>query len=190
MTEEPAIFLSDTEAPAFTFIDKVHQGKDGKGWRQSKDEGAYIEQAHPDIRPLVPEQWTGEYVIKRLIEAFKTDRYCKMDRPKQTGGAHPQISYEQEDREGWIADDRPILIGPSKEHFDRMEEAFGWLTFEFRLNPARADALRGYCIAKARKWSWSRYCRENGLTKSTMNDRAFKAANDIATMLAACKTPI
>ena len=187
MTED--IYLSDTEAPAFVFVDKAHQGKDGKGWRQSKDESAYEQPVHADAGDL-PSQWTGEHVIQRLIEAFKTDRYCKMDRPKQPGYAHPQIEYSAEDREGWIADDRPIITGPSRVHFDRMEEAFGWLDAYTRIDPVRAWALKEYAKLKAFKRSLNAICRDAGVDRRTFRDRSEAAARDIALALAACRTPV
>lgn len=184
-----AAHIGDDEAPAFTFVPKTHQGTYGDGWRQSKEEAAYVQPVHADYGDLPP-QWTGEHVIKRLIEAFKTDRYCKLERPKQPGSAHPQIEYDDDDRAGWQADDRGIVIGPTKRDFARMEEAFSWIDVQFKVDFDGANALRGVCICKARKWSLQNYCAGNHLDRRTLRRRSTNAANDIADALSACRTPV
>jgi len=186
MTED--IFLSDSAAPDFIFVDRQHQGKDGKGWRQSKDEYAYVQPVHSDVH-ILPSAWTGEHVIKRLIEAFKTDRCVELKKPRATGGSPPDVSYSAEDREGWLMTE-DIVIGPSKLDFERMEEAFGWITAKFKIDPTGAMMLRGLCIIKASKWSLSRYCRDFHTDRRTFRRKAESAACDIADALSACRTPV
>lgn len=182
----------ESSTPTFVFIDRKHQGHDGKGWSQSKDEGAY----EPDL-PLDaaarPTEWTGAYVIERLIEAFKTDRYLRLPRPRETGGSHPQTIYTEDDRLGWLERqdaDKVIVIGPSKEHFERMEEAFGWLDGYFKIDAVAALALKQYAKMKAFKIGLRKFCADNGCDKTTMPRRAMSVADRIALILSALKTPI
>lgn len=183
---------SSADAPPFIFIDRKHQGHDGKGWSQSKDEGAY-EPDLPADAAARPVEWTGEYVIQRLIEAFKTDRRLHFQKPRETGGSHPQITYSDDDKAGWLEmpkEDNQIRAKDTREKLDQMEEAFGWLTKMYQVNVNGCFALKNYARIKAQKCSLQRFCKNVGLDRKTFRDRAEKAASDIALALATCRTPV
>ncbi|WP_342361375.1 hypothetical protein [Terrarubrum flagellatum] len=170
-------------------------------------------QAADDWHPLdgvpapdyVPERWTGEHVMLRLIKAFEIlNLVMSAPGPRSPSGLWPGIRRERkevEDVEYAIesaalrgeVDRRPTLVRAKSDITARMihemEHALYWPA-QFVVDRNERRALLTWAMAKAAKRDMTRICRKRGWAYSTTRRRRDAAGKTIADALNRAGRPV
>jgi hypothetical protein len=145
------------------------------------------------VREL-PEQWTGEHFMIRLIWAYKTLALCpggKNAKPKEYGTAWPQYSYKFEDLVAQASDGgdaiettrnernhvRPVVTGQDITRMDRMFDTVYRLS---SIDPATASMLMAWAYARYRNISVDLVAARYNVSKKNLYEKISSFANSCA----------
>ncbi|GAC1572954.1 MAG: hypothetical protein NVS3B5_02150 [Sphingomicrobium sp.] len=129
--------------------------------------------------------WDVDLVRERFIEAVDIERRVVVKGAPRVGNGWPQYKFDQEDRAGWDdAAKQDDLERWQGRKFTTSAEQSRWqeVVFEWRLliPVDRRDLVWDFAECRARGWSFSKYCEDNGLVRMTAYNRINRVLEDLA----------
>jgi hypothetical protein len=146
----------------------------------------------------VPPQWSAAWIMRRVAEAYATERRLPLARRHMIGSAWPQTATEFSDVVGRADDDRRerfaaweyAALNVSAQDITRQEEAYDWLLIILAPYPEERLCLAQWAAAKAYRRSLRRTLLKRGWSRSTFLRRVTAGAHVIALELTRQGIPV
>lgn len=154
---------------------------------------------HPFLKELgeryVPDEWTAEYVMQRMIESFDILRSQPIRaRPGSGSGFWPSYPYEWEDI---VAQQENVDLDPestppraSADQISAMNEALYWPAEYLKDDLNLAQAVSAWTIGKSCGITERRIAKREGMNAHTLRARAMRGFTRIARLLDRDQVPI
>jgi hypothetical protein len=152
-----------------------------------------------DSQALAPPQWSAEWVMRRLVEAYAIERRLPLARRHMVVSAWPRTVTEFADVVGRADDDRKARfaaweyageLGVSANAITRQEEAHDWLAIILGPYPEERLCLMQWAAATAYRRSVRRMLMKRGWSRSTFLRRVTAGAHVIAVELSRQGIPV